>query len=245
MWSVWLRASTLAFLFSPVRAADVCGGLPAGPPAGSNYSDDAAGPMSFRLTVKPGGPAFRITIRSLFRGYSNDPVPAGDIEVARCSDGRRLQTLTIMAGQRINFASTFRASDINFDGYLDFSVLGAFGATFGSQLWWVYEPVSGRFVENELTRELSQLGNNGFQIDPRTHTIRLENLLVGCPALVNRYRVEKYHLTKVHEETGIQSIKGRADLPAGVPCTVTVSDLVAGTMRVTHVRRFVDGEPVK
>jgi hypothetical protein len=105
--------------------------------------------------------------------------------------------------------------------------------------------VSGRFVENELTRELSQLGNNGYQIDSRTHTIQLEHLLAGCPALVSRYRVENNHLIKVHEETGIQSIEGSPDLAAGVPCTVTVSDLVAGTMRVTQVRRFVDGEPVK
>jgi len=28
-------------------------------------------------------------------------------------------------------------------------------------------------------------------------------------------------------------------------CRVIVSDLVGGTMRVTNVRRFVDGEPVK
>jgi hypothetical protein len=248
MWFMWFRLSALVSFGALVLAADVCGGLPASPPARSNDLDDVAGPMSFRLSVKPGGPAFRITVRSLLRGYSKDPVHAGDIEVARCSDGRRLQLLTIMARQPINFARTFSASDINFDGYLDFSVLGEFGGTWGSQLWWVYEPASGRFVQNELTRELGQLGNNGYQIDSEKHAIQIESLMAGCPPLVTRYRVEDNHLIKVHEESGKQIIEAsppRRDLTAGVPCTVTVSDLVAGTMRVTQVRRFVDGEPVK
>jgi hypothetical protein len=245
---MWLRLSALAFLGALLLPADVCRGLPSSPPARSNYLDHAAGPMSFRLLVKPGGPAFRITVRSLLRRYSDNPVHAGDIEVARCSDGRRLQLLPIMAGQPINFASTFRASDINFDGYLDFSVLGEFGGTWGSQLWWVYEPASGRFVQNELTRELGQLRNNGYQIDSEKHAIQIESLMAGCPQLVTRYRVEDNHLVKVHEEIGKQIIEAsspRRDLPAGVPCTVAVSDLVAGSMRVTQVRRFVDGEPVK
>jgi hypothetical protein len=54
---------------------------------------------------------------------TNDPVPAGCIEVARCSDGRWLQLSTIMASQPINFPATFTTSGVNFDGYLDFSVL--------------------------------------------------------------------------------------------------------------------------
>jgi len=186
MWFMWFRLSALAFLGALVLAADVCRGLPASPPAQSNDLDDVAGPMSFRLSVQPGGPAFRITVRSLLRGYSEDPVHAGDIEVARCSDGRRLQLLTIMARQPINFARTFSASDINFDGYLDFSGLGEFGGSWGSQLWWVYEPASGRFVQNELTRELGQLGNNGYQIDSEKHAIQIESLMAGCPPLVTR-----------------------------------------------------------
>lgn len=245
---MWLRLSALAFLGALSLPADVCRGLPSRPPARSNYLDHVTGPMSFRLPVKPGGPAFRITVRSLQRRYTDNLVHAGDIEVARCSDGRRLQLLPIMAGQPIDFASTFRASDINFDGYLDFSVLGEFGGTWGSQLWWVYEPASGRFVQNELTRELGQLRNNGYQIDPEKHTIQIESLMAGCPQLVTRYRVEDDHLIKIHEEIGKQIIKAsstRRDLPAGVPCTVAVSELVAGTMRVTQVRQFVDGEPVK
>jgi hypothetical protein len=45
------------------------------------------------------------------------------IEVARSQDGKQLQLLPIMAWQPIDFGASFHADDINFDGYLDFSVL--------------------------------------------------------------------------------------------------------------------------
>jgi hypothetical protein len=72
--------------------------------------------------------------------------------------------------------------------------------------------------------------------------------MAGCPPLVTRYRVAHSKLLKIHEESGIQRIETdplRRDPTAGVPCTVTFSDLAGGTMRVTDVRRFIDGEPVK
>ena len=244
---MWRRLSAFALWGTLAFGADVCLGLPIRPPDRYSFLDPPR-PLSFRLSVKPGGPAFRITVRSRSIGYSNNLVHAGDIEVSRCQDGRVLQLLPIMASQPINFAATFGASDINFDGYLDFSVLGEFGAKFGSQLWWIYEPATGSFVQNELTRELGELRTNGYQIDPKKHEITAESLMAGCPSLVTRYRVVDNHLIKVHEEIGIQTIENgplQRNLPAGVPCTVTVSDLVGGTMRVIDVRRFVDGEPVK
>ncbi len=233
MW----RLSALAWCATLALRADVCGGLPTKPPNKSSYAD-APQPLSFRLSVQPGGPAFRITVRPrLFNKMTNDPVPAGDIEVARCSDGRRLQLLTIMASQSINFPATFTTSDVNFDGYLDFSVLAEYGGTFGAQSWWIYDPASARFVQNELTRELRKLGNNGYHLDPKKHEIIIEKLLAVCPSLVDRYRVEGERLIMVHQETGFQN--------SGNVCTVTYSDLAHGTMHETGQQRFIDGKPVK
>ena len=214
----------------------MCGGLPSVPPVVSSYAD-APRPLSFRLSVRPGGPAFRITIRPRRFKMTNDPVPAGDIEVARCSDGQRLQLLTIMASQLINFPATFTTSDVNFDGYLDFSVLAEFGGTFGAQSWWIYDPPSGRFVQNELTRELRKLGNNGYHIDPKKREISIEKLLAICPSLVDRYRLEGDRLVMIHQETGFQNSE--------TACTVTNPDLAHGTMHETGQRRFIDGKPVK
>jgi hypothetical protein len=175
MW----RLSALALCVTLALRGDVCGGLPTGPAHASEA--DAPRPLSFRLSVQPGGPAFRITVTPRLFKMANNPVPAGDIEVARCSDGRRLQLLTIMAFQPINFPASFSTSDINFDGYLDFSVLAEFGGTFGAQSWWIYDPASGRFVQNELTRELRKSGNNGYHIDPKKHEIIMERLLALLP----------------------------------------------------------------
>jgi hypothetical protein len=228
--------SALAWCLTLALRGDVCGGLPTGPPDTASYAD-APRPLSFRISVQPGGPAFRITIRPRLLQMTKDPVPAGDIEVARCSDGRHLQLLTIMASQPINFAATFGTSDVNFDGYLDFSVLAEFGATFGAQSWWIYDPTSGRFVQNELTRQLRKLGNNGYRLDPKKHEISTESLLAVCPALVDRYRLEGDRLVMIHHESGFQNSE--------TVCTVTYSNLTHGTMHRTNQRRFIDGKPVK
>ena len=234
---MWRSLSALAWCATLPLCGDVCGGLPTKPTETSSYAD-APHPMSFRLSVQPGGPTFRITVRpGPSHKMTNDPVPAGDIEVARCSDGRRLQSLTIMASQPINFPATFATSDVNFDGYFDFAVLAEFGGTFGAQSWWIYDPARGKFVQNELTRELRKLGNNGYHFDPKKHEIIIESLLAGCPSLESRYRVEGDRLIMVHHETGFQNSEN--------VCTVTYADLAHGTMHETGQRRFVDGKPVK
>jgi hypothetical protein len=105
----------------PALWADVCGGLPTGDPKALNFwggTDKLPPPASFQLSVKRGGPAFRITVRPLAFDYKRNGVAvhAGDIEVARCQDGKQLQVLPILAWQPINFGASFHADDINFDG---------------------------------------------------------------------------------------------------------------------------------
>lgn len=141
---MWQRLCVLALCGMSALWADVCDGLPAGPPKGQEYSDifaDTPHTLSFKLSVKPGGPAFRITVRpfshEIFKGrqqHGSELIHAGDIEVARCQDGKQLQLLPIMAWQPLDFAPTFHAEDINFDGYLDFFVLTEYAAGGGAQI---------------------------------------------------------------------------------------------------------------
>jgi hypothetical protein len=134
---MWRRLFMLALCAMSALRADVCDGLPAGPPTGRAAAPlfESNEPLSFKLSVKSGGPAFRMTVRPLWQiqgGISRDPVDetrAGEIEVARCKDGKQLQVLPIAAEQPMNFGSTFHADDINFDGYLDFSVVCEFAAS--------------------------------------------------------------------------------------------------------------------
>lgn len=124
------RLFWLAFCAVAAVAADVCRDLPEMDPhgfrdteaarrgvlepatgGGSYLRDATSSAESFRLVVKAGGPAFRITIT------------AGSIEVARCDDGKRLQVIEVVSEQVIDFARTYHTFDVNFDGYLDFAVL--------------------------------------------------------------------------------------------------------------------------
>jgi len=238
----------------PTLRADVCDGLPTGPPEraelfGSNE------PLSFELSVKQGGPAFRITVRPIWqldagRVILADEDHAGDIEVAHCQDGKPLQVLRITASQPISFGAGFHAEDINFDGYLDFSVPTEFAAGWGRGSYWVYDPASGLFVENELTRELSEncLGpdwHGGCQaasidFDPIKREVRAVYVLYLASAACSpeggyrgdRYRVEDNRLILIHKEE-----------LASDRCGVTYSDLIGGTMRVTRVLRFDGADP--
>ncbi len=172
-----------------------------------------------------------------------DETRAGEIEVARCEDGKKFQVLPIAADQPMNFGATFHADDINFDGYLDFSIVCEYAASSGyRRSYWVYDPGSQLFVQNELTHELADWW--GFiDVDPTKHEItrRYFGAMMGCPntreGKEERYRVNNNRLLLVHKQDFEREPQ---------PCTVTESDLIGGTMRVTKVRRFdAQGQLVK
>jgi hypothetical protein len=248
---MWQRVLTIA-LCGPIAIwANVCSGLPTAPPERADFTGTPH-PVSYQLAVIPGGPAFKITIRPLLLKWqeNNDPVHAGDIEVAACEDGKQLQSLPLTAWQPIDFGVTYKARDINFDGYRDISVLTEFAGKWGSEAFWVYDPLSGRFVQNAFTRELSEncLGTewhggcwkaNFIEFDSAKREIRVHYLVgVGdCGSPVDRYRVQDNRLIVVHKE----DLKMDPD-----QCTLSISDLIGGSMGLTNVRRFDGrGRPLK
>ena len=98
-----------------------------------------------------------------------------------------------------------------------------------------------------MTQKLDELKTNGYDLDANKHEIIAHGLMAGCPSLITIYRVEEDRLITVHREDAIQHIERDSvsgSLPAGVPCTVTFSDLIGQQMRVTSIRRFVEGLPV-
>ncbi len=144
----------------------------------------------------------------------------------------------------MNFGATFHANDINFDGYPDFSVIVEQAASSGvRRSYWVYDPDSGIFVQNELTKQLEETWAHNIYFDPETHEINVSYFgnLRGCPNSdqgdEDRYRVVNNRL--VHDHSQGHVVEGKF-------CTLTVSDLIDGTMRVTAVRRLdLEGNPVK
>ena len=251
----------LALCVMPALWADVCDGLPSSPPKGAELFGSNE-PLSFKLSVKSGGAAFRITVRPIWQIKADhviiDETRAGEIEVARCEDGKQLQVLPLTADQEISFGSTFHADDINFDGYLDFSVVTELAGTFGDiRSYWVYEPGTGIFIQNEFTRELrcgslavtSKYGGACqvaafIDFDPEKREIGRRyfgGAMGGCPdtdqGKRERYHVVNNRLLLIHK----QDFEREPE-----PCTVTEWDLIGGTMRVTNVRRYdAHGQPVK
>ena len=265
---MWRRLFMLALCGMPALWADVCDGLPAGPPKGSALFGSNK-PLSFKLSVKSGGTAFRITVRPIWQDdVIIDETRAGEIEVARCKDGKQLQVLPIAADQPMNFGSTFHADDINFDGYLDFSVVTEFTGSNGDmRSYWVYDPGTGIFIQNEFTHELrcgsvavtSKYGVSDttaeiasgacliaafIDFDPEKREIGrryFDGAMGGCPntgeGKGERYRVVNNRLILIHK----QEFELEPE-----PCTVTEWDLIGGTLRVTKVRRYdAHGQPVK
>jgi len=103
----------LALCGMPALRADVCDGLPASPPKQPNLLEWPTGsndPLSFKLSVESGEPAFRINVRPLWQIKAGreiiDEARAGEIEVARCEDGKQLQVLaSSMPPTSWNFAN--------------------------------------------------------------------------------------------------------------------------------------------
>jgi len=243
----WQRLWFLALCATSAAWADGCGGLPAGPKNGRDYWPDARvdgrAPGVYRLQPKPGGPAFRITVTTLEPSWGADAVPvhAGDIEVARCQDGKQIQQFPIMAWQPINFGLSFDTTDINFDGYRDFSVLTEYAAGWKARAYWVYDPASQRFVKNELTHAM-EVDLKGYlvEIDPK-----LRQISAGILAAFNAcaggepdiYTVKNNRLILVHK-VEVQSY-------ANQRCTKKVWNMNGGVLRITSEQRVdSEGDPV-
>lgn len=260
-----LRFCILTLCGVPLLWADVCQGLPSqgdGSVVFWQYetTDSPPPPVSYRLSVRGGGPTFRITIRVLrpppdaqsFGGA--EMIHAGDIDVARCSDGKRLQRLPFMAWQPLNFGSTFVPQDINFDGYLDLSILTDYASTYYGMSYWVYDPRSEIFVDNALTQELAKnFRGKHLDFDPKSHEMSAGYFKSSCPVnglqveqyvgLINRYLVDNNHLTLIHKE---EVVEGGPDAIA-LHCVVRLSDLIDGMWRVTGFQRWrfnAQGEPI-
>ncbi len=243
--SMYSRLAVLLFCSALATAANVCNGVADAPHLEKFFPQQGTqlglwdrvlpASRSFRLPVSAVGPSFLITVRNFDVDVkSNQPVRTGEIEVARCQDGKRVQILPIM-GNAFGFGDNFRTFDINFDGYLDFSVIVERSSTYTSQSWWIYDPASGKFVQNGLTRGLREVTSNGYRIDEKRHELIANHLMYGCPALVTRYRIEADRLLTIHWEEPFQ----------GDECLITYHDLVDGRMKVTGKRRFKDDQPVK
>jgi hypothetical protein len=89
-----------------------------------------------------------------------------------------------------------------------------------------------------LTRAIAELKAADYTFDPEKHELRTRYLTEpwGCGPTGDHYRIQNNRLLLIHKEK---------PKPATNACRVVISDLVNGTMRVTAVKRYAGGQPVK
>jgi hypothetical protein len=131
----------------------------------------------------------------------NDRHNIGRIEISRGSARSILQTIEVQSYADASWLTqSFRAEDINFDGYLDISVLDDHGAKWGSFNYWLFDERTGHFIVNSLARELRRLKFNEKRIDQEAKEIRISNLIAGCADDKRAYRVVRGHLILMRAE---------------------------------------------
>jgi len=141
--------------------------------------------------------------------WSEKPRFVGKIEISRTGEDRVLQTIDVIAVQDVSsFTKTFCAEDINFDGYLDLKVLSEHGAKWGSYQYWVFDPTSGRFITNKLTRQLAEIKANTRVWNSESRTLQVGFLNLDQARIGETYRIEDAGLTLIGIEDRVKDCEG-------------------------------------
>ena len=167
-------------------------------------------PVEFAIEISPrlGPYLFRLFPDSDTR-WSETPRLVGKIEISRISDARVLQTLDVNAVGDVSwFTRTFCAEDINFDGYLDIKVLSDHGAKWGSYQYWVFDPISGKFITSELTRELGEIKANTYIWSSESRTLHVGFLTLDQARISETYRIDSAGLTLIEIEDRLKDCEG-------------------------------------
>jgi len=125
--------------------------------------------------------------------------PLGRVEISRQGEPRPFQTITV-TGEGYPVRLTFsRFEDANFDGYTDLLLGNAGGAKWTGYEVHFYDPGSGTFVQNGLSREMSEhLRGNGLRFHRATRKIEVDYLVFGGQKqpVAETYVIEGDHLRR-------------------------------------------------
>ena len=190
-----------------------------------------------RVRVSAKGPELHLRLEPVaYPGpESNDVHTVGWIRVFSCESGALLQSLEVGSSDNPKrFLQSFEMKDVNFDGYLDISVIREGGAKWVRQTWWMFSPALGRFVSDAFSKELGEVSHNGLELDSAHLDITARHLtdLTGCGPTKDIYHVEHGRLVLIHQEA-ISFPPGNAP-----GCTLTTSDRMNGRLRVKKVQHF-------
>jgi hypothetical protein len=167
-------------------------------------------PVEFAVEISPRlAPHLFRLIPGTDTRWSENPRLVGRIEISRIGDDRVLQTIDVIAVEDVSdFTRTFCARDINFDGYLDIMVLSEHGAKWGSYQYWLFDPISGKFITSELTRQLGEIKANTYVWSSESRTLHVGFLNLDQARIGETYRIEDAGLKLIEIEDRLKDCDG-------------------------------------
>ena len=159
--------------------------------------------MTMRVSINPELPAyqFKLTTQPLATG-PGEIHAVGMIEISIPPSDAIVQTIEANSIWDWGLCQFFTAADVNFDGYLDISFVRDGGAKWASREYYIFDPLSGRYIGNALTQDLSKVKENGISFDSQTHEIRAAFMAPWpCGGGLNIYEIQNGRLNEVQKET--------------------------------------------
>jgi hypothetical protein len=139
-------------------------------------------PVVKTVEVHAGLPALEVRIvPTATYQEAGPPHTIGRIEISRPGELKPFQTIEVSGYNGPRNLPFSKFEDANFDGYTDLLLGNDGGAKWGGYAIYFYAPESGTFVENGLSREMSErLTGQELIFHFKTREIELTHLLFGC-----------------------------------------------------------------
>jgi len=180
---------------------------------------DGAGPLpaTVRVRVARDLPPLEIRLLPPTGGAATagaaEPHEIGRLEIARPGEPAAFQTIVVRGtGGAESLARLSRLEDANFDGYADLLVASDEGGKGIGYDFYLFDPPSGTFVQDDLAREMSaRLQGDSLELQRITGGIALRQKTAGCQTgfiWLERFVVEGGHLVKVEEQEQLQTPGG-------------------------------------
>jgi hypothetical protein len=169
-------------------------------------------PFVKTVEVQAGLPPFEVRVLPApSADAGSGPHPVAHVEIYRGGEQKPLQTLEVTGHGTPFYLQFSRFEDANFDGYADLLIGNDGGAKWSGYQVFLYDPVSGTFVENALSRELSEhLGGQELEFHPIDREIEVSHLVFGCPsaAVTETFAIEQSHLRQVQRQDLVRERDG-------------------------------------
>jgi hypothetical protein len=199
--------------------------------------DEKGREITYQIRVHPGLPVYRIRLipdqTAAENDPSMDPHHVGRVEISLAGSPSVLQTIEV-EGRRGGraFIDQFDVQDINLDGYADLAFFRDGGGKWGSYTWWLFDPSSGHFVRNALSRDLDQLASNGVIPDRRAGTIMAPYLSATCAIpIYDLFKIVDGRLQLVERD------EPRFSYETEGICAVAVSKLIDGKLQQVELKK--------